>query len=282
MRPPYVLLLPVATTALLCGLAAAVAAAPKLDSSGGAAVPSAAPPSSAPTGGDTAPAEPQTGAEPEIPTPVRREEPRPPGPQPKARNGALVSTEPEDDAAADEPAEVRHARDTLGGHVILAAKAGLFIPMGSFDETTSQSDRLGVGPLFGGDVGVGVSRTVAFGAYGEIGLPDDQLCSTCKGSSFSVGPFVRYHLAQGVRFDPWLSYGVGFRKTTLGSSSWTGFDFIRFQLGGDFYAWPSLGFGPFADLAVGTFFDATPKLTSHSVNAHFTVGIRVVFDMPGK
>jgi hypothetical protein len=97
-----------------------------------------------------------------------------------------------------------------------------------------------------------------------------------------VGPLIRYHLVQGVRFDPWLSAGAGFRKTTLGSEAWTGVDIVRLALGGDFYAWPSLGFGPFVEMAIGTYVDATPKLTSHNVNANFTLGLRVVLDAPGK
>jgi hypothetical protein len=79
-----------------------------------------------------------------------------------------------------------------------------------------------------------------------------------------------------------MSVGAGFRKTTLGSDAWAGIDIIRLGLGGDFYAWPSLGFGPFAELSIGTYFDATPKLASHNVNANFVLGLRVVFDSPGK
>lgn len=218
----------------------------------------------------------------EIPTPVRRPDAAPEEARRRKPSRALVETEGDEDAEADQAAEVRHARDTLGGHVVVGLNGGLFAPVGSFDQTTDQSDRLGLGWSAGGDLGYGVSHTVVIGAFGELGMPKGESCSTCKGSSLSVGPFVRYHLVQGVRFDPWLSYGVGFRKTTLESANWTGIDVARIGLGGDFYAWPSLGIGPFAELAVGTFFDATPKLASHSVNAHFTLGLRVVFDTPGK
>jgi hypothetical protein len=183
---------------------------------------------------------------------------------------------------ADEAPEVRKARDTLGSHLVIAANAGLFVPGGAFDDTTYQSDKLTLGPAFGADIGYGISRTVVLGVYGQLGLPGDQACSTCSGSAIAVGPLIRYHLAQGVRFDPWLSAGAGFRRTTLGSEGWAGVDIVRLALGGDFYAWPALGFGPFAEITVGTYFDATPKLTSHNVNANFTLGLRVVFDTPGK
>lgn len=240
---------------------------------------------------DTTP--PGEGAAPEttIPTPVRRGEGAAKAPaRGGARGQALLDVEGEDDAEADTTSAARSARDTLGSHLVIGANGGLFIPAGSFDDVTYQSDRLSLGPSFGADIGYGVSRTVVLGVYGDLGLPHDQTasdsplksCSSCGGSSLSVGPFVRYHLVQGVRFDPWLSAGTGFRKTTLGSASWVGWDVIRVALGGDFYGWSSFGFGPFAEFAVGTYFDATPKLTSHNVNANFTLGLRVVFDAPGK
>jgi hypothetical protein len=194
----------------------------------------------------------------------------------------LLDLDEKEDAEADETSEIRNARDTLGSHLVIAATGGLFIPAGSFDDVTYQSDKLTLGPSFGADLGYGVSRTVVLGVYGELGLPGGQTCSSCSGSSLAVGPLIRYHLAQGVRFDPWLSAGTGFRKTTLGNESWTGMDIVRLALGGDFYAWPALGFGPFTEVTVGTYFDATPKLTSHNVNATFTLGLRIVLDTPGK
>jgi len=204
------------------------------------------------------------------------------------RGQMLLDVEGSEDAEADEAPEVRHARDTLGSHLVIAVNGGLFFPAGAFDDSTYQSDKLSVGPAFGADIGFGISRTVVLGVYGQLGppgkqVPAGQACTACSsGSSLAVGPLIRYHLVQGVRFDPWLSAGAGFRKTTLGSQAWTGIDIVRLALGGDFYPWPSLGFGPFAEVTIGTYVDATPKLTSHNVNANFTLGLRVVFDAPGK
>jgi hypothetical protein len=199
----------------------------------------------------------------------------------------LLNVEEKDDAEADQAPEIRKARDTLGSHLVIAANAGLFVPGGAFDDTTYQSDKLTIGPAFGGDIGYGISRTVVLGVYGQLGLPGAQeapglACPTCSGSSIAAGALIRYHLVQGVRFDPWLSAGAGFRRTTLGGEGWAGVDIVRLALGGDFYAWPALGFGPFAEITIGTYFDATPKLASHNVNANFTLGLRVVFDTPGK
>jgi hypothetical protein len=227
----------------------------------------------------------QQGPEPtSIPTPVRREDEqrRPQAARLRGRGPQMIDLDSDDDVESDEPSETRHARDTLSSHVVIAANGGFFFPAGSFDQTTYQSDKLGPGFAVGGDIGYGISHTAVLGVFGELGLPKSEICSTCSGSSFSVGPLIRYHLVQGVRFDPWLSAGAGFRKTTLGSEAWTGIDVVRIQLGGDFYPWPALGFGPVAELAIGTYFDATPKLATHSVYANFVLGVRVVFDSPGK
>jgi hypothetical protein len=252
-------------------------------------MPSATPPSPPettvpPAGDSTGTVPPEQRQEPAstIPTPVRRDIGKAPQPRRAGPGQVLLNVDGVDDAEADEPPEVRHARDTLGSHLIVAANAGLFFPGGAFDDATYQSDKLTVGPSFGADIGFGISRTVVLGVYGQLALPGDEKCSSCSASSIAVGPLIRYHLVQGVRFDPWLSAGAGFRKTTLGNEAWTGVDIVKLALGGDFYAWPSLGFGPFAEVTVGTYFDATPKLTSHNVNATFTLGLRIVFDAPGK
>lgn len=262
-----------------------------------ASAPSATPeaPASAPSDATASPSEsplPSTGASPgtgeTAETPSSGVPPsEPPSGEPssanrKERSGRPPSAEPEEDTDEAEKPEIRHARDTLGSHLIIGANAGLFLPFGSFDQTTDQSDLLGAGLSVGGDVGFGVSHTVVVGAYGDFGMPKGENCSSCSGSSFAVGPFVRYHLVQGIPFDPWLSAGAGFRKASVGSSSWTGVDVVRLALGGDYYPWPSFGFGPFSELTLGTFFDGSPKLATHSVNANFTLGMRVVFDSPGK
>jgi hypothetical protein len=240
-----------------------VAASPPDVPSDDAAAQNPAPPGAAPS--PTAPASP-------TPTPAT----------PPKRAPALSAKA--GDAEADTASvEITPARDTLGGHVVIGALAGLFVPFGSFESGVTQQRLLDTGLAVGGDIGFGVSRTLVLGVYGEVGLPSTTSeCTGCSVTSIALGPMVRYHLVQGLRFDPWLSAGVGFRRTSTGHDTFTGIDWTRIELGGDYYPWPSLGFGPFVALSLGTYFDATSKITTTSVNGQFSVGLRIVFDGPGK
>ncbi len=205
---------------------------------------------------------------PEIPTPTLRAQPT------LARTG---------DAEADQAAEVKPARDTLGRHFALGAMAGVFVPFGSFQSGASQSSLLDPGLVIGVDAGYGISRTVVLGAYGDFALPQaTDACRECKVTSIAVGPMIRYHLVQGLRFDPWLSVGAGFRRTSTKTVTFTGIDIARFELGGDWYPAPSFGFGPFMELGFGEYTGSSAAIQTHAVNAEFSVGLRIVFDAPGK
>ena len=88
---------------------------------------------------------------------------------------------------------------------------------------------------------------------------------------------------QGVRFDPWVSAGLGFRETHGANESFTGIDWARLQVGGDWYATSQFGFGPLIELSLGTFVGSSgSNLETKAVDAHFVIGGRIVFDSPGK
>lgn len=249
-------------------------AAPATGTAPGAAEPAVAPPPETPEGApesapsDVAPAQPAPRQEPVSAEP-RTARPRP------------VAAPTEDD---DVPPPLAPARDTVGGHIAVGAMAGLVLPFGNFRGDLPQTDRLGPGLALGGDITYGVSRTVMLGAYGEVAMPAPS--GTWSGTSVSTvaaGGLVRYHLVQGVRFDPWVAAGIGFRRTSNGTASYTGVDWLRLQMGGDWYATSQLGFGPILELALGTFTGASgDSLDTKAVNAHFVLGGRVVFDGPGK
>lgn len=174
-------------------------------------------------------------------------------------------------------------RDTVGGHVSVSARAGLSLPFGSLAAGAAATDYLSSGLLVGGDVAYGVSRSVMLGVYGQWAQHDGSgLWNGDSASILAGGALVRYHLAQGVRFDPWMSYGVGFRSLSIGDSSLTGVDWARLQLGGDWYAASALGFGPVLELSLGTLFGSDELGGARAVNATFVVGGRVVLDIPGK
>lgn len=185
------------------------------------------------------------------------------------------------------------AADTLGGHFMLSVAGAFVNPSGRY--SSSLSDNAGWGWLFGADAGYGVSRSVVLGAWGHYqDLPGSGSCSDCTATSWAVGPFVRFHLVQGLRFDPWMLFSVGYRQSNvtpppLGpatdppSNGWdfSGFDWARIQVGGDWYAFKSLGFGPFLELDSGGFTsrDSGGNLRAHW---HFAAGLRLVLDVPGK
>jgi hypothetical protein len=220
------------------------------------------------------------------PADARRSDAPPQG-SPQASGEGPRAAPPHPDATdADDPktAPVPLARDTVGGHIAVGAIAGVIVPLGSTASGTAQSDVLSPGLVLAGDITYGVSRTVMLGAYGDFGMPSGSgPWAGQNASSISVGPLLRYHLVQGVRFDPWLSAGIGFRRTSGGKDALTGIDWTRLQIGGDWYATSQLGFGPVLELALGTFLDSSASnLGAKSVNAHFVLGGRVVFDGPGK
>jgi hypothetical protein len=156
------------------------------------------------------------------------------------------------------------APDTLGGHFVLSLGAGAVNPSGRYARAVP--DRAGWGWLLGGDLGFGVSRSIVVGAWGHyLDLPGPDSCSECSASSWGVGPFVRFHLVQGLRFDPWMSFAVAYRKSTLASAegdfTFAGFDWARVQVGGDWYALKTLGIGPFLELHSGGFFSRPEGLS---------------------
>jgi hypothetical protein len=256
--------------------------------SASATPPAAAPPSS-PQGEpktpasaeppDTAPTpSPYDGQASEEAAPTEQAPPRPP---PAALHAELARRPP----PVERPAEpVAPARDTVGGHFVVAVDAGFIVPFGSVASGVPQSRTMGLGLSVGGDLAYGISRTVMLGAYIDVGLPSAEGASSNHSiSTIAAGPLIRYHLVQGMAFDPWLSGGIGFRRTTDGPTSFTGIDWMRLALGGDWYPASNFGFGPILELSLGTFFAQSPgALGNASVNASFVLGGRFVFDVPGK
>jgi len=222
----------------------------------------------APAPQEPAPAEPA----PELPSTVE---------PPAATDHTAKAPAPRPVPPMTEPREeewIAPARDTIGRHLTVGAEAGAIFPFGSVAAGIPQSDLVGPGFWLSGDILYGLNRYVSVGAYGEVGMPS----SHESGSSFTTiaaGPDVQYHLVQGVHFDPWISAGIGFRRTSNGNDAHTGMDWLRAQIGGDWYPIRNLGIGPVLEIAFGTFFGES---TGASVNAHFVAGGRIVFDSPGK
>jgi len=176
------------------------------------------------------------------------------------------------------------ARDLLTGHLVLGAAIGAKWPFGRLNAAQTQRSELGPGLALNLDLGVGLSRNVVFGAWGEF---DDfsapPQCAVCSGKSFAGGPFLRYHAVQGARFDPWAAFAIGVRRTTIdngGNSSerFFGAELLRLTLGGDWYATSNVAIGPYVELDMGSY----EKFTLSTLHTDLGTGLRLTLDFPGK
>jgi hypothetical protein len=203
------------------------------------------------------------------------------------------------------PPLVPRAPDTLGGHFVLGGSALASAPFGELQNGYSAQD-LGAG--FGGmlDLGIGLSRVISIGVWGEglayssssacrywphpLSNPQNLSRDPCSALSFTVGPFVRYHLLQGMRLDPWILIGPGYRvltqDTPAGPKTYAGVDYLHVAIGGDYYLTSGLGIGPWVALDGGVFAKRPNPFLGPSVktswHTEFVAGLRVVLDIPGK
>ncbi len=192
---------------------------------------------------------------------------------------ALAALAP--DARAAEPQRTAPP-DTRSGHFYLAPSVGFARPSGTAEAGVPQFDRAAWGTSYGGQLGLGISRYVIVGGYGEVvrfGAP--ATCESCSGHGFTAGAFAQYHLIDHSPFDPWVSYGVGWRSTTFatpaGDVTYSGVDFAHLGFGGDWYPTPLVGFGPYLTFDFGRYSARTPgTIGDGALHSFIGVGLRVV------
>ena len=164
----------------------------------------------------------------------------------------------------------------------MGAALGVKWGFGSLETDKKLNDFLGTALALNVDLGYGLSRNVVLGVWGEFdnhGTPSAcrQLCS--GGKSFAGGPFIRYHLVQGTRFDPWGSFALGVRSTTVdtnsGSKDYFGVDIMKLSLGGDWYPTSNIGVGPYVSFDWGTYGNS-------GGHTSLATGLRLTLDLPGK
>ncbi len=178
------------------------------------------------------------------------------------------------------------AENELGGHFTLAPSIAWSAPRGRFESGLQARESLDAGPGFGAEVGVGVGRHVVLGGWVQyLTLPGD--CSGCSAQSIAGGGFLRYHLVQGVKFDPWVSFGMGVRSTTLDlgptETTYRGFEWFRLAVGGDWYATKVIAFGPFFEIDAGHYLDVSNgSIGSGRPHASLHAGFRGVLNIPGR
>lgn len=179
------------------------------------------------------------------------------------------------------------ASDTLSRHISASLSLAAGFSLGRLAEDLWYRDRVGAGLQVGADLGYGVSRQVVIGVAGSwLSAPGAGGCNDCSLSSVIVNPMVRYHLVQGLRLDPWVSIGVGYRFSNLEvdsvSSSFRGFEWLKLGVGGDWYALRSVGLGPFLSGSVGAFDQRPEGVGKSAVHWELACGLRVALDVPGR
>lgn len=197
----------------------------------------------------------------------------PPGPVVVPGNSEEVRYEP-----------IPSAKDMLGGHFLAGASVGAKWGFGALNDHQSQRSELGPALALKLDLGIGLSRTVVLGLWGEF---DDHSapwrCSICSGKSFAGGPFLRYHAAQGTRFDPWVQLAFGARRTTIDNGGnvdehFNGFEIWRFSTGADWYATSGIALGPYFDVGMGTY----GNFHWDTLHTDLGAGLRLVLNLPGR
>lgn len=211
------------------------------------------------------------------------------------KGAAPDEAELEPDAGVKRPA----APDQRKGHLLFGVGGTAMGPAGAMGPNTPSTSLASAGFGVSGFLGVGIGRHVTFQTFADWTrfLPPGACGADCGGQSYSLGLGVTYHLAQGIAFDPWVSYGIAYRTSTFQvvdptaptrtvEQGYQGIDVARLALGGDFYPTPFLGFGPFLEVDFGTNFRRPPPLLALPPDvsdtprtyALFQVGFRVAFD----
>jgi hypothetical protein len=210
--------------------------------------------------------------------------------------GQAAAAEPDSEGeASDDSARLPSAGpaglDWRTGHFIVTGKVGAAMPAGSITGDVATRELVGDGIGFGGSIGVGISRYAVLSLGGSYALLPG-VCDTCSGKTFTLGADFAYHIAQGIAFDPWVSFGAGYRsaafvadtalsnglRVALDGSRYHGIDIARIALGGDFYPIPGFGFGGYFEAGAGTFLARPQPDRGASAYAFFEIGARIAFD----
>ncbi|WP_437594028.1 hypothetical protein [Sorangium sp. So ce1000] len=204
---------------------------------------------------------------------------------------ATEAAEEEEEAGPEAGVKRPAGPDERSGHLLVQGRAGYSQPFGGMASGQPVNDKVSGGLAFGGNIGIGLSRVTvleASGSYALLSAADG--CSDCSGRSLDLGLGFVYHVAQGFAFDPWISYGVGYRRAVFtwpeaaaaGSPGtdhvFHGLDVARIALGGDFYPVSTLGVGVFAELDAGTYLSRPGEDEGPAAYGFFQFGVRLALD----
>ncbi len=201
--------------------------------------------------------------------------------------------------------------DDRTGHLYISPSFGVVGGAGAFGPLVPTNSLLGLGYAVGATLGLGIGRHGTIQLLGDrlaFGAPGNCNIGGCTGTSYALGVGFTYHLTQVLAFDPWASFGIAYRTTSLTVSqnatatvdgvycptgklcpeTYRGLDAARISLGGDFYPTPWFGFGPFMEVDIGTNLQrpvSNPPIglppnvyDTPRTYGFFQFGVRVAFD----
>lgn len=183
----------------------------------------------------------------------------------------------------DEGSSGASAPDLVENRLFIMPRAEFVAPFGELSQGVDFGEQLGSGLGLSMELSYGLSRTVALGAWGTFRtfLGGDD-CGECTGKTFAGGPFIRYHLVQGTRLDPWLALGLGFENVEVSSSTTERFfgpTWLRAAVGADWYLLPWLNLGPSFALSATTF-THQPALRDSGTAIQFMLGLGLGLGIP--
>jgi hypothetical protein len=224
-------------------------------------------------------------------TAILHAEPEPPGRSP-AEAAAKLEAPPANLHVIDDreplPPLIPNARDLLSGHVLLGLSLDAAWPVGDVAGELPASDTFGFGQRSLAELDIGVSRSISVGGWGAlVRYAGSSSCGECEGNAFAVGPFVRYHLVQGLRLNPWLLAGAGYRRQEFQPDGapvleLEGVEWLRLEFGSDYYVSSQLGIAPFVRLSMSSFLERTGDVGSSAPSSELGAGVRVFFDFQGR
>jgi hypothetical protein len=178
-------------------------------------------------------------------------------------------------------------KDLVGGHLQVGASAAYALPFGRLSDDFKHTSRSGGGGVFALDLNYGLDRFVTLGAYGEYQLwGASGPCPECSAWGWAAGLQVGYHVVQGLRLDPWVSYGVGFRQlvSTVDEAklSYNAVEWMRLTLGTNWFATPNFCLSPIALFSAATTVNAPSGEDAGRTDMRFQFGLRMALDFPGQ
>jgi hypothetical protein len=198
--------------------------------------------------------------------------------------------------------------------VELGLRSGYAIPMGNAVGGNGPNNNLsslfnGVVPIWV-DAGYRLNPNIYIGAFFQYGfglLNNSSAgvggagCNTsgvsCSANDLMFGANAHYHLMPDGTFDPWAGLGVGYEIVNFnlsaggqsGSAAFNGFQFVNFQVGGDYKAMPNLGIGPFVMFSLGQFSSCSYSgaassagnctIQQQAIHEWLTLGVRGAYDI---